>query len=148
MRIRQRRWRLLGGIVAVSLADLGSTRAQSPPIDELKGKIFDARMAQQSFANGLRFCNELDGRNFYYGPRNRVLNLDEYHRSLENLAKAQAYNPERHRPWNEQDAAARWEEAKQQALDDKKKCELAASLPQLERQLEELQKQAGAMKKD
>ena len=62
--------------------------AQNATIDELKGKIFDARMAQQTFANGLKYCSELNGKSFYYQLRNRILNLEEYFHSLENLVKA------------------------------------------------------------
>ncbi len=76
-------------------------RAQNQAVDDLKGKIFDARMAKQTFAGGLKFCSELDGKHFYFQPRDRVLDLEEYHRSLENLAKQQVFNPEKHRPWTE-----------------------------------------------
>jgi hypothetical protein len=62
--------------------------AQSPAIDELNGRIFDARMARQTFP-GFKYCKELDGKNFYFQLRNRVLNLEEYFRSLENLVKSQ-----------------------------------------------------------
>ena len=80
---------------------LGPARAQNQAVDDLKGKIFDARMAKQTFAGALKFCSELDGKHFYFQPRDRVLDLEEYHRSLENLAKQQVYNPEKHRPWTE-----------------------------------------------
>jgi len=43
-----------------------------------QGKIFDAKMAQQSFAGGLPHCSELDGTNFFLEQRDRVLNLDDY----------------------------------------------------------------------
>jgi tRNA nucleotidyltransferase/poly(A) polymerase len=126
---------------------LTAGQAQSPAIDELKGKIFDARMAQQTFAGGLKFCEDLNGKSFYFRLRNRVLNLEEYFQSLENLAKAQVYNPEKRRPWSLQDAKDRWEEVKKQAAEDKQKCELVQSLPELEKQLLELQKNAAASDK-
>jgi tRNA nucleotidyltransferase/poly(A) polymerase len=126
---------------------LTNGQAQSPAIDELKGKIFDARMAQQTFAGGLKFCEELNGKSFYFRLRNRVLNLEEYFQSLENLAKAQVFNPEKRRPWSLQDAKERWEEVKKQAAEDKQKCELVQSLPELEKQLQELQKNAAASEK-
>jgi tRNA nucleotidyltransferase/poly(A) polymerase len=126
---------------------LTNGQAQSPAIDELKGKIFDARMAQQTFAGGLKFCEELNGKSFYFRLRNRVLNLEEYFQSLENLAKAQVFNPEKRRPWSLQDAKERWEEVKKQAAEDKLKCELVQSLPELEKQLQELQKNAAASEK-
>ena len=36
------------------------------------------RFEKKTFAKGLRFCNELDGKNFYFSARDRVLNLDDY----------------------------------------------------------------------
>jgi hypothetical protein len=121
------------------LAAVSAANAQTAAIDELKGKIFDARMAQQTFP-GLKYCNELTGKSFYYQLRNRILNLEEYFRSLENLAKAGVYNPEKRRAWTLEDAKERWEEVKKQAQEDKRKCELVQSLPELEKQLQELEK--------
>ncbi len=132
---------------ALGVVSLTAARAQNPAIDELKGKIFDARMAQQTFAGGLKFCDELNGKSFYFRLRNRVLNLEEYFQSLENLAKAQVFNPEKRRPWSLQDAKERWEEVKKQAAEDKQKCELVQSLPALEKQLQELQKNTAASEK-
>jgi hypothetical protein len=114
-------------------------RAESFTFNELKAKIFDARMALKTFVGGLRFCKELDGTNFYYQPRNRVLNLEEYHQSLDNLVKAQVFNPEKRRPWNAEDANQRWEQVKKQAIEEKETCKLVALLPELEKRLEELQ---------
>lgn len=113
-------------------------------INDLKGKIFDAKMAQQQFANALKFCNELNGTNFYFAQRNRVLDLDEYHQSLESLAKTKVFNAETRKPWSDEEAAARWAQAQKQAATDKANCELVTSLPQLEKQLDELQKKAAA----
>jgi hypothetical protein len=114
--------------------------AQNQAVDDLKGKIFDARMTKQTFANGLRFCSELDGHHFYFQPRDRVLDLEDYHRSLESLARQQIFNPEKRRPWTDQDATERWEQVKQQAVTDKANCDLVASLPDLEKQLADLEK--------
>lgn len=130
--------------IVLALAAASSARAQSQNIAELKGKIFDARMAKQMLANGLKFCGELDGTNFYFAPRDRVLNLEDYHRSLRNLAVQHSFNPETRRPWTEQDAAARWTQVQQQASKDKAACALAASLPALEKELDQLQKQSSA----
>jgi tRNA nucleotidyltransferase/poly(A) polymerase len=132
---------------ALYLVPLTAGQAQSPAIDELKGKIFDAHMAQQTFAGGLKFCDELNGKSFYFRLRNRILNLEEYLQSLENLAKAQVYNPDKRRPWSLQDAKERWEEVKKQAAEDKQKCELVQSLPVLEKQLQDLQKNATTSEK-
>ena len=127
------------GAIALCLIP-AAARAQDPAIDALKGEIFDAHMAQQTFANGLKFCAELDGKHFYFQPRNRVLDLDDYHRSLESLTREHVFNPEKRRPWTEEDAAARWEQVKQQALQNKADCELVASLPDLEKKLADLEK--------
>ena len=93
-------------------------------INDLKAKILDARLAQRNFSAGLRHCSELNGTNFYFEQRDRVLNLQDYRRSLDNLVTQGAFNPETRRPWNKQDAEARW---------------AVASLPFLEKKLKELQ---------
>lgn len=133
--------------LALFLLPWSPLHAQNAAIDELKGKIFDARMAQQTFANGLKYCSELNGKSFYYQLRNRILNLEEYFHSLENLVKAQVFNPDKRRPWTLQDAKERWEEVKKQAQADKEKCELVQSLPELEKRLAELQKASAASDK-
>jgi hypothetical protein len=88
---------------------LTPARAQNHTVDDLKGKIFDAGVAKQTFAGGLKFCNEPDGKHFYFQARDRVLDLEEHHRSLGNLAKQRVFNPEKHRPWTDKDAAERWD---------------------------------------
>ena len=130
--------------VALLLITCSPLRAQNPEIDELKGKIFDARMAQQTLGEGLKYCPELNGKTFYFRMRNRILDLEEYFRSLENMVKAQTFNPEKRRPWSLQDAKDRWEAVKKQAQEDKEKCELVKSLPELEKRLQELQKNSAA----
>lgn len=127
----------IGAVTAI----LGGTAApaQNATLDEIKGKILDARMAQQNFADGLKHCSELDGAHFYFQLRNRVLNLEDYHRSLNSLAVQGTFNPETRRPWSQEDAAARWEQARKEALDDQEKCALVASLPELQKRLEALQ---------
>jgi len=99
-------------------------------------------MAEQMLGGGLKHCQELDGRNFYYQLRNRILNLEEFARSLENLVQAQIFNPAKRRAWSLEDAKERWEEVKKQAQEDKARCELVRSLPQLEQRLQELQQSA------
>ncbi len=131
-------------VLALFLLPWPPLHAQNAAIDELKGKILDARIAQQTFANGLKYCSELNGKSFYYQLRNRILNLEEYFHSLENLAKAEVFNPEKRRPWTLQDVKERWEEVKKQAQADREKCELVRSLPELEKRLEELQKTSAA----
>jgi hypothetical protein len=133
---------LAGGVAVFCFVPLTGGRAQTAAIDDLKGKIFDPRMAQQTFAGGLKYCEDLNGKSFYYQLRDRILNLDEYFRSLENLVKAQVFNPQKRRAWTLEDAKERWEEVKKQAQEDKQKCELVRKLPELEKQLQELQKNA------
>ncbi|MFY9692411.1 MAG: hypothetical protein WA776_12685 [Xanthobacteraceae bacterium] len=136
-----------GGGFALALIAAGlavPARAQNAAIDDLKGKIFDAGMAQKTFAGGLRHCSELNGKNFYFQPRDRVLNLDEYHRSLDNLALQGVFNPETHKPWNQQDADKRWAQVQEEAVTDQANCALVASLPDLQKKLQSLQQQAGA----
>jgi len=95
--------------VAFLLIACSSVRAQDPAIDDLKGKIFDARMAQQTLGDALKYCPELNGKSFYFRVRNRILDLEEYFHSLENLVKAQTFNPDKRRRWSLQDAKERWD---------------------------------------
>jgi TPR repeat protein len=114
-------------------------------IDEIKEKIVDAHAAQRMFG-GLKYCSELNGASFYSRLGDRVLNLEEYLRSLEGLVKAKDRNPAKQGPWTPEDAKERSEAVKRQAQEDKRKCELVQSLPKLEKRLQELQ--AAAEKKE
>ena len=136
--------RIACGAMALCLVPFSQAFAQGPTIDEVKAKIYDAKALKQTFAGGLKFCNQLDGSNFYFAQRDRVLNLDDYHRSLESLAKTQAFNSETRRPWSDQDAADRWAVAQRQATTDKQNCQLVASLPELEKQLDGMEKDSAA----
>jgi hypothetical protein len=60
-------------------------------INNLKAKIWEAEVAQRNFAAGLPHCSELNGTNFNFYPRDRVLNLQDYRRSLDNLVTAGAF---------------------------------------------------------
>ena len=128
--------------IALCLMPLPPARAQNQTVDDLKGKIFDARMAQQTFASGLKFCSEFDGKHFYFQARDRVLDLEEYHRSPGNLAKERVLNHEKHRPWTDEDAAERWDLVQKEAARDQADCQLVASLPALEKQLDELERKS------
>jgi hypothetical protein len=130
---------IMGGAVYLCLLSSTLLYAQSQSIEELKIKIYDARASQQQFAKGLKFCNILNGTNFYFAPRDRVLDLEEFHRSLTSLVKQQVMNPEKKRPWTEQDANDRWTQVQQEAAKNKANCQLVASLPELEQQLAKLQ---------
>jgi hypothetical protein len=77
--------------VAFLLIVCSSVRAQDPAIDDLKGKIFDARMAQQTLGDGLKYCPELNGKSFYFRVRNRILeSLPELEKRLQELQKNSA----------------------------------------------------------
>jgi len=130
--------------VALLLITCSPLRAQDKVIDELKGKIFDARMAQQTFGEGLKYCPELNGKTSTSGCAIASSISRKYFRSLESLVKAQVFNPEKRRPWSLEDAKERWEAVKKQAQEDKEKCELVKSLPELEKRLQELQKNSAA----
>ena len=105
-------------------------------------------MTQQTFAGGLTHCKELDGTTFYFQPRDRVLKLDDYHRSLDSLALQGVFNPDTKRPWNQEDANARWEQVRKQAVSDQANCALVASLPDLQKKLDALQQQAASPSKN
>jgi hypothetical protein len=131
---------------AVLLALTSSTplHAQSTEaLNEIKAKVWEAQLVQRNFAAGLRHCNELNGTNFYFEQRDRVLNLQDYHRALDNLAAQAAYNPETRRPWSKQDADARWAQVQKDAVTHQANCAAVASLPFLEKKLKELQQQSG-----
>jgi hypothetical protein len=125
-----------------ALEELGMIDKQpqySPEVNDLKGKIWEAELAQRNFAAGLPHCNELNGTNFYFYPRDRVLNLQDYRRSLDNLVAEGAFNSEARRPWNKQDADARWAQVQKQATADQANCAAVASLPSLQQKLKELE---------
>ena len=115
----------------------------SEALNDIKAKIWEAQSVQRNFSGGLRHCNELNGTNFYFEQRDRVLNLQDYRRSLDNLAAQGAYNPETKRPWNKQDADARWAQVQKDAVTHQANCSAVASLPFLEKKLKELQQQSG-----
>jgi hypothetical protein len=137
---------------AITLAWLGPAplyaQVQSNDLNDLKARIFEANLAKQTFTDGLKFCKDLDGTTtFYFQARSRVLNLADYHRSLQNLAREQTFNPETKKPWTEQDANTHWEQAQKEAAKDKSNCDLIASLPFLEKKLQELQSKSQASDK-
>jgi hypothetical protein len=130
--------RLILSAVPLALTVASSLYAQDA-LNELKAKIWEAELAQRNFAAGLPHCSELNGTNFYFQQRDRVLNLEDYRRSLDNLLMQGAFNSETRRPWNKQDADARWAQVEKQAAIDQANCAAVASLPFLRKQLKELQ---------
>ena len=124
--------------IPLALTVAGSLHAQDA-LNELKAKIWDAEVAQRNFAAGLPHCSELNGTNFYFYQRDRVLNLQDYRRSLDNLVMQGGFNPETRHPWTKQDAEARWAQVQKQATTDQANCAAVASLPALRKQLQDLQ---------
>ena len=100
-------------------------------LNELKAKIWEAEVAQRNFAASLPHCSELNGANFYFSRQNRLLDLQDYRRSLDNLVTQGVFN--------RQDADARWAQVQKQATTDQANCTAVASLPSLRQKLEELQ---------
>jgi hypothetical protein len=138
---------VLCAIVATAVIGLNlswSSQAQTADINDLSGKISNAKMVQQTFTGGLQHCSEFNGANFYLQARDRVLNLEDYHRSLNSLILQQAYNYETRQPWDRREADKRWAEAQQLAITDITNCQLVASLPDMQKRLEELQQQPAA----
>jgi hypothetical protein len=138
---------VLCAIVATAVIGLNlswPSQAQTADINDLSGKISNAKMVQQTFTGGLQHCSEFNGANFYLQARDRVLNLEDYHRSLNSLILQQAYNYETRQPWDRREADKRWAEAQQLAITDKTNCQLVASLPDMQKRLEELQQQPAA----
>lgn len=134
---------MAGGALAIAgfaTVGLAQQTPQQIAINELKTKIFDAKMVEKSFAGGLKHCKELDGKHFYLETRNRVLNLEEFHRALQNLVRDQVFNPDKRRPWNAQDAKDRWEQVQRIAAQDQTRCALVANLPAMQKELEEREK--------
>ena len=135
------------GLWAVLLVLTASTplhAQKSEALNDIKAKVWEAQLVQRNFAAGLRHCNELNGTNFYFETRDRVLNLQDYRRSLDNLAAQGAYNPETRRPWSKQDADARWTQVQKDAVTHQANCAAVASLPFLEKKMKELEQQSGA----
>jgi hypothetical protein len=122
----------------LALTVASSLHAQDA-LNELKAKIWEAEVAQRNFAAGLPHCSELNGTNFYFYQHDRVLNLQDYRRALDNLVMQGGFNPETRHPWTKQDADARWAQVQKQATTDHANCAAVASLPALRKQLQELE---------
>jgi hypothetical protein len=134
------------GLLAVPLVLIAMTplRAQnSEALNDIKAKVWEAQLVRRNFFAGLRHCNELNGTNFYFEQRDRVLNLQDYHRALDNLVAQAAYNPDTKHPWNKGDADARWAQVQKDAVTHQANCAAVASLPFLEKKLKELEQQSG-----
>ena len=108
-------------------------------LNNLKGQIWEAELVQRNFAAGLPHCSELNGTNFYFQTRDRVLKLEDYRRALDNFVAAGTFNPETKRPWTKQEADTRWAQVQKEAMTDQANCAAVASLPSLRQKLKELQ---------
>ncbi len=115
-----------------------------PLLDDLKSRIINVQIMQHAFAKALTHCTELNGANFYFQQRDRVLDLVDYHRSLDSLVLQRSFNPETNRPWSQQDADARWAEVQKEAAQDQANCALVASLPDMQKKLQDFQLAASA----
>jgi hypothetical protein len=104
-------------------------------INSIKVEITEAENIQKKFAAALKHCPELDGKNFYMENQDRTLNIEQYRKSLENLVKDQAFNPQKKGPWTTTDAEARLKVVEKMAEHDKYRCEVAAKLPALQKEL-------------
>jgi len=126
----------LKALKELGMIDLDQDAQDSREVNVLKGRIWEAEAAQRNFSAGLPHCRDLNGTNFYFYPGNRVLNLQDYRRSLDNLVAEGTFNAETRRPRNRQDAEARWA---QQATTDQANCAAVANLPSLRQKLKELE---------
>jgi hypothetical protein len=73
-------------ITLLAAAVASSLHAQdAAALNDLKAEIWEAELVQRNFAAGLPHCSELNGTNFYFQPRDRVLNLQDYRRSIDSL---------------------------------------------------------------
>ena len=127
-------------VMSIALILASPVHAQDfTELNDLKAKIWEGEVTQRNFAAGLPHCGELNGTNFYFYQRDRVLNLQDYRRSLDNLVTQGAYNAETKRPWNKQDADARWAQVQKEAATDQANCAAVASLSSLREKLKELQ---------
>jgi hypothetical protein len=136
--------RVIFWIALLASAVASSLHAQdAAALNDLKAEIWEAELVQRNFAAGLPHSSELNGTNFYFQARDRVLNLQDYRRSLDSFVMQGAFNPETRRPWNKQDADARWLEVQKQATTDQANCAAVANLPSLRNRLKELSAPAG-----
>src|SRR6201987_3850287 len=117
-------WAVL--LVLIALSPLQAQKSEG--FNYIKAKVWESQLGQRNFAAGLRHCNELNGTNFYFETRDRVLNLQDYRRSLDNLAAQGGFNPETRRPWTKQDADARWAQVQKDAVTHQTNCAAVASL--------------------
>jgi hypothetical protein len=67
----------LWALLLVLTASIPLRAQNSEALNDIKAKIWEAQLVQRNFSGGLRHCNELNGTNFYFEQRDRVLNLQD-----------------------------------------------------------------------
>jgi hypothetical protein len=126
-------WPMLSGA-----QEPGSREMREAEINLLKMEITRAEALEKRFAEELKHCNVLDGKNFYLENQHRVLSLEQFHQTLQNLVKEKALNARKNGPWTEEDAAERLKVVGKIAQQDKERCEAVAKLPATRKRLDEL----------
>jgi len=139
--------RIAAGLMAVTLllawpaiAQVEDARAVAK-INLIKVEILEAENIQKKFASAMKHCGALDGKHFYIEAQDRVLDLDQFHKSLESMVKDQVFNPQKKRPWTEADAQERRDLVQKMAEHDKYRCDMVAKLPTLQKELVVLERQ-------
>ena len=130
------------GAIVIAFNFSVSGHAQNDSINDLKVKIFEAKTVQQTFGGGLKHCNEIDGKNFYLQPRDRVIRLDDFHRSLDSLVLGQVFNAETKRPWIRRTPMRAGIKYKSRRSTTRPNAIWSRTLPLLEKKLDDLQRQA------
>jgi hypothetical protein len=131
--------RIAASVMAVALAwppivQAEDTRAVAK-INSIKVEILEAENIQKKFAGAMKHCGALDGKHFYIETQDRVLDLDQFHKSLESMVKEQVFNPQKKRPWTQADAQERLDLVQKMAEHDKYRCDMVAKLPTLQKEL-------------
>jgi len=110
-------------------------------IQHLKFEVSRAEAVHKKFADGLKHCAVLDGQHFYMEKQKRIMLLSDYSKSIQNLVKDQAFNPEKNGPWTQKDGDDKIAYMTRVAAEEKTYCEMAAKLPALKQKLSELEVQ-------
>jgi hypothetical protein len=95
---------------------------------------------QQRFTVGLRHCSELNGTNFYFPTASSICKTITSLWKISSRRVCSIPKPSGRRPSRTPDA--RWAQVTLQARADQANCALVASLPFLQKELDEMQQQA------
>jgi hypothetical protein len=110
-----RRSILWGMPIALTLAS--SLHAQDlAELNDLKARIWEAELAQRNFAAGLPHCSELNGTNFYSirAIASLICTIIVARSTISSRRERLILKPGR--PWNKQDADARWAQVQKRAI--------------------------------